>query len=132
MGATVLSFAALTNAADDSGESLYQVIAGVIGSRIRSGAYKPGDALYSIRELAAELGVAKNTIAEMYEELERQGLVVKRRSGHFVTTDRAAIANAAARGLEREVSVFRIRMLARGYTDGEIDAAMAAPRRRKR
>lgn len=40
-----------------------------------SGALRPGDALPSIRPLAEELRVNRNTIAKAYAELEAQGVI---------------------------------------------------------
>jgi GntR family transcriptional regulator len=40
-----------------------------------SGAVQPGDALPSIRPLAEELRVNRNTVAKAYAELESQGVI---------------------------------------------------------
>ena len=81
-----------------------QVIDGV-----RAGALPPGTRLPTVRELAGQLGVATNTVARAYRELESAGIVETRgRFGTFISrfdpTD-AAMAAAArdyvtvARGL---------------------------------
>jgi GntR family transcriptional regulator len=60
------------------------------------GMLRPGDALPSVRQLAADLGVNPNTVKQAYRELEREGLVLVRRGqGTFVT-------DAAVNGAERE------------------------------
>ncbi len=60
------------------------------------GTLRPGDALPSVRQLAAELGVNPNTVQQAYRELEREGLVeVRRGQGTF-------IADVAVNGAERK------------------------------
>jgi len=50
------------------------------------GMLMPGDALPSVRQLAADLGINPNTVKQAYRELEREGLVhVRRGQGTFVT-----------------------------------------------
>jgi GntR family transcriptional regulator len=50
------------------------------------GMLRPGDALPSVRQLAADLGINPNTVKQAYRELEREGLVhVRRGQGTFVT-----------------------------------------------
>lgn len=69
----------------------------VIGG-IRSGALSPGTRLPTVRALAGELGLAVNTVARAYRELETAGIIETRgRSGTFVArTDPADAAMAAA------------------------------------
>jgi DNA-binding transcriptional regulator YhcF (GntR family) len=56
-----------------------------IASRVARGRLLPGDRLPPVRELAAELGLATNTVARAYRELEAAGLLVGRgRLGTFV------------------------------------------------
>ena len=43
------------------------------------GMLQPGEALPSVRQLAAELGVNPNTVKQAYHELEREGVVETRR-----------------------------------------------------
>ncbi len=64
---------------------------------------RPEDPLPSVRQLAGELRVNPNTVAQAYRELEREGVVyVRRGQGTFVSTregsgdDRAALARAVA------------------------------------
>lgn len=53
--------------------------------QIRRGRLRPGDRLPTVRRLADDLGLAPNTVARAYRELEAEGLVVGRgRAGTFV------------------------------------------------
>jgi GntR family transcriptional regulator len=65
---------------------------------IRAGALPPGARLPTVRELAGQLGLAVNTVARTYRELEAAGLVETRgRFGTFVArVDPADAAMAAA------------------------------------
>jgi DNA-binding transcriptional regulator YhcF (GntR family) len=52
---------------------------------ITSGELAPGTKLPTVRRLAADLGIAPNTVARTYLELDREGLIETRgRQGSFV------------------------------------------------
>ena len=54
---------------------------------VRDGSLVPGDKLPTVRTLAAELGIAANTVARAYRELERDDVIETRgRNGTFVST----------------------------------------------
>lgn len=56
-----------------------------IEDQAASGALPPGHRLPTVRRLAEDLGLAVNTVARAYRELEQGGVVVTRgRSGTFV------------------------------------------------
>jgi DNA-binding transcriptional regulator YhcF (GntR family) len=79
-----------------------QIRAGII-ARIDEGALRPGDRLPTVRQLAQDVGVAANTVARAYRELEETGHIDTRgRSGSFV----------AGRGVDAEA-----RAAARAYVD---------------
>lgn len=62
------------------------------------GALKPGEQLPTTRALAAELGLAVNTVASAYRSLERAGIVEGRgRAGTFVALGEDPVASAARR-----------------------------------
>lgn len=72
-----------------------------IAERINSGDLPVGSKLPTVRALSAELGIAPNTVAKSYRELEQAGLIETRgRAGTFVSAagDRSAerAAEAAA------------------------------------
>jgi GntR family transcriptional regulator len=68
------------------GLPIYRQIANQIRYMIASGLLKQDEELPPIRVLAGELRVTPNTIVKAYEELEKAGLLDKRRgSGCFVS-----------------------------------------------
>ena len=58
-----------------SGLPIYLQIVDQVKAAASSGTLKPGEALPSIRLLAEELRVNRNTIAKAYAELESQGVI---------------------------------------------------------
>lgn len=60
-----------------------------IAARTASGELEPGEKLPTVRALAAEVGLAVNTVARVYRELEADGVVVTEgRRGTFVASGR--------------------------------------------
>lgn len=56
-----------------------------IAAQVADGTLRPGDRLPTVRRLAGDLGIAPNTVARAYRELESGGLIVGRgRAGTFV------------------------------------------------
>jgi GntR family transcriptional regulator len=58
-----------------SGVPIYLQIENQVKHYIASGALKPGEALPSVRQVAADLRVNPNTVARAYQNLERDGLL---------------------------------------------------------
>jgi len=58
-----------------SGKPVYLQLADQIRYAAASGGLRPGDPLPSIRPLAEELRVNRNTVAKAYAELESQGVI---------------------------------------------------------
>lgn len=82
-----------------SGEPLYDQLRNRVIEGVRSGTLPPGTKMPTVRDLAAQLGIAANTVARAYRELESAGIVETRgRLGTFIAradpTD-AAMAEAA-------------------------------------
>ncbi|CUR55711.1 putative transcriptional regulator [metagenome] len=81
-------------------EPPYEQIRAQIVDQVDRGELQPGDRLPTVRALATELGIAANTAARAYRELEQRGVIQTRgRAGTFVSgdrTDRAAKEAAAA------------------------------------
>ena len=98
---------------------------------IAAGRLRAGDQLPTVRQLAVEISVNANTVARVYAELERAGVLETRRGvGSFVaaTRDRARPAEQKARHL----NAFVTRILAdadrHGFTIDEVLAALKTRR----
>lgn len=84
----------------------YEQIRTGLAALIDSGLLAEGERLPTVRGLAADLGVAVNTVARAYRELEGEGLVVTAsRAGTVVAAgaqrDEVALERAAAAFAER-------------------------------
>lgn len=81
-----------------AGTPLFDQLRAQIIDGIRNGRLAPGTRLPTVRELAGQLGLAVNTVARAYRELEAAGLLETRgRFGTFVArADPADAAMAAA------------------------------------
>jgi DNA-binding transcriptional regulator YhcF (GntR family) len=72
---------------DDSAPP-YEQIRARLAEHVERGELQPGDRLPTVRRLAEDLGVAANTVARAYRELEQAGVIETRgRGGTFVTGD---------------------------------------------
>ncbi len=77
-----------------------------LASRVASGDLPAGTKLPTVRALAAALGLAVNTVARVYRELETDGVVVTEgRRGTFVAS--AAAPADASRAAEQYVATAR-------------------------
>lgn len=64
---------------------IYAQIVGQVRAAVAAGELVEGDSLPSVRQLAGELRVNPNTVAQAYRELEREGITyVQRGQGTFV------------------------------------------------
>lgn len=84
-----------------SARSPYEQVRGQLAQQISDGLLPVGTKLPTVRALAAELGIAPNTAARAYRELEEAGLLETRgRAGTFVGSGgdaaRQHLAEAAA------------------------------------
>lgn len=91
--------------------------------QIRSGGLAAGARLPTVRRLADDLGLAPNTVARTYRELEQSGIVETRgRHGTFV----ALSPDAATRSAQEAAAAFVARLRALGIADAEAPAYLAA------
>jgi GntR family transcriptional regulator len=100
--------------------------AAIATSRLRA-----GDQLPTVRQLAVDLQVNANTIARVYAELERAGVIeTKRGVGSFVNASPAQAH--PPREHERRLRAFATRVLAdadaAGFTIDDVIAALRAHR----
>ena len=113
----------------NSGTPLFDQLRTAVIDAVREGSLAPGTRLPTVRDLAGRLGLAVNTVARAYRELETAGIVETRgRQGTFVArqdpTDTAMAAAArvyadAARALGVGVTE------ARRYLEAEFEAVRA-------
>lgn len=96
---------------------IYSQLIEQIELRIISGAYKAGEKLPSVRELAAQAAVNPNTMQRALSELERDGLVyTQRTSGRFITEDENMIQKAKESLALTQIKAFFETMRALGYS----------------
>ena len=94
---------------------------------IAAGRLQPGDQLPTVRQLAVELRVNANTVARVYSDLERSGVLETRRGvGSFI---RARADQARPRKEhEKRLRAFATRVVAdaaaAGFTPDELVAAI--------
>jgi GntR family transcriptional regulator len=83
-----------------SGMPIYLQIVDQIKTAAASGALQPGEAIPSIRPLAEELRVNRNTIAKAYTELESLGVIETLPGrGSFLKENQSALRKEARRKL---------------------------------
>ncbi len=77
----------------------FEQVRGQVAAMVAEGSLPPGQRLPTVRRLAGDLGLAVNTVARAYRELEQEGVVVTRgRHGTFVAVPGADRAQEGARG----------------------------------
>ena len=80
-----------------SAKPVYLQVVDQVKAAVASGAARSGDALPSIRPLAEELRVNRNTIAKAYGELESQGVIQSVAGKGCFITDQASPLRKDAR-----------------------------------
>ncbi|CAA9369215.1 MAG: Transcriptional regulator, GntR family [uncultured Nocardioidaceae bacterium] len=102
---------------DDSTVPPYEQVRTQVASQVTDGRLPAGTRLPTVRQLAGDLGLAVNTVARAYRELESDGVIVTEgRRGTFVRSGAAApsavdelagrfVAAARAHGLTRAEAV---------------------------
>ncbi|QIS15758.1 MULTISPECIES: GntR family transcriptional regulator [Nocardia] len=84
-----------------------QLRLGII-AQVRSGELTAGTKIPTVRALAAELGLAPNTVARAYRELEADGVVETRgRQGSFIASSGDPTRDLAGRAATEYVAVAR-------------------------
>ncbi len=75
----------------DGSQAIYLQIADRICDRVLAGAWKPGERVPSVRELAEEISVNPNTVIRSYGYLQELGIIHTQRGlGYFVAEDATA------------------------------------------
>jgi GntR family transcriptional regulator len=99
----------------DPGEPtpIYAQLQRAIRAAIASGRLKTGDRLPTVRQLAVDLKINANTVAKVYVELERAGVLATRRGlGTFVRDHLPPTPATSRRDRERELRPLVERLIA--------------------
>ena len=108
---------------------IYAQLERALRAGIATGRLEPGEQLPTVRQLAVELRVNANTVARVYAELERGGVIETRRGvGSFISATPAQAR--PPREHERRLRAFVTRVLAdadsAGFALDEVIAALRA------
>ncbi len=102
----------------------YEQIVGGLRAILVAGGFQPGDQLPTVRQLAVDLGVHHNTVAEAYRVLAAEGWLDLKRGRGAIVLDRAR-PKAAAHAKEDFTRKLR-ELIAKAITDGVSDSAIAS------
>src|SRR5438046_4323618 len=115
----------------DSGDPtpIYAQLERGFRAAIATNRLRPGDQLPTVRQLAVELQINANTVARVYAELERAGVIeTKRGVGSFISASPARAH--PPRDHERRLRAFVTRVLAdvaaAGFNIDDVVAALRA------
>lgn len=101
----------------DAAEPPFEQVRAQLAGLVATGQLLPGDRLPTVRALAADLGLAANTVARAYKELEAAGLVETRRRAGTVVASGEHTADIAVAALAAK--------FAEAARDAGLDAASA-------
>jgi GntR family transcriptional regulator len=110
---------------------IYAQLERALRAAIATNKLRPGDQLPTVRQLAVDLRVNANTIARVYAELERAGVIETRRGvGSFISATPEQAHPPRER--EKRLRAFVTRVLAdadaAGFTIDDVTTALAAHR----
>jgi GntR family transcriptional regulator len=105
----------------------YRQIADQIRGAIERAELQPQMMLPTVRQLAGDLGIAPNTVARAYTELQNEGWLTSdgRRGTRVAGKTPAANTGKRARGLRESIDRFVETMRHRGFTAVEIARELA-------
>ena len=111
----------------DSAEPVYEQIVRQIQHGVRNGVLAAGTPMPSVRQLAADLGLNRNTVARAYKMLEERGVIrTAGRKGTFVGGAAAeAVARLIANRAERVLRQAIDGLIEEGLRRDEIAAIFA-------
>jgi len=104
----------------------FQQIADQFREFIEGGDLRPGDALPTVRQLAIDLGVAPNTVARAYTELQNAGWLTSdgRRGTRVARSIPAEDVRRRAVVLRGDIEALITNLRRRGYSINEIRTAL--------
>ncbi len=100
----------------------FQQIMDQLRGFIERGELRTGDTLPTVRQLAGDLGVAPNTVARAYTELQEEGWLTSegRRGTRVAAHTPANDKRTRARMLQEAVAHFMATLEHRGYSEDEV------------
>ena len=111
----------------DSPVPPYEQVRTSLAAQINDGTLTVGTKLPTVRGLAAELGIAPNTVARAYRELEEAGLIETRgRAGSFVSASGDRSRQSAQRAAAEYALITRKLGIAADEALSIVRAALAA------
>lgn len=104
----------------DDSRSIWPQLKEQMMRAIVSGIYPEGSTFPTVRQLAQDAGVNRNTMQRAMSELEAEGLLITNRTaGRTVTTDQALIGQMKEKLAEQNIENYLVEMRALGYSDEE-------------
>lgn len=101
----------------DDSRSIWPQLREQIMRAIVAGEFKPGDAFPTVRDLAQDAGVNRNTMQRAMAELESDGLLITNRTaGRKVTDDQRLILKIKEELAQKNIENFIDEMQSLGYT----------------
>jgi GntR family transcriptional regulator len=97
---------------------LYHQLERSIKFAIATGKLRIGDQLPTVRQLAVDLRINANTVAKVYSELERSGLLITRRGVGTFVQERPAEAAFSRRDRDRNLRELADHFIAETHTRG--------------
>lgn len=105
----------------DDSRPIWPQLKALLMRDIVAGRYEMGGAFPTVRELAEEAGVNRNTMQRALSELESEGLVITNRTaGRTVTTDETLVAEVKEKIATEKVGTFMNEMASLGYDADEV------------
>jgi GntR family transcriptional regulator len=106
-----------------SPEPVYEQIVRQIQDRVASGELKPGASLPTVRQLAGDLRLNRNTVARAYKQLEDRGVILTAgRKGTFVRDNASReVERIKSHRAERNVRHVVANLLGEGLSRTEIE-----------
>ena len=109
----------------DESRSIWPQLKEVIKRDIISGKYKLGESFPTVRDLAEEAGVNRNTMQRAMSELEDEGLLITNRtSGRVVTDDVDLIVKIRRELAEISAKEYVLKMKALGFKHESIESIL--------
>jgi DNA-binding transcriptional regulator YhcF (GntR family) len=92
----------------DSAQPPYEQLRMAVIEQVRAGTLSAGTKIPTVRALAADLGIAPNTVARAYRELEADGVLETRgRQGSFIASSGDPTRDIAGRAAVDYVAAIR-------------------------